>query len=436
MDYKKNIVFKYNIMDFLLTNDIGIINEEICDEEKCRREHILYMENINNPYDKVRVNLQALAIRDQFYNNLIKDIFIKKFKFDFEYSKIKLNNKTMDLGGTNLDNLNNFITNIKSNGLYFLDISETFGSEKPGHANVHIIIHDNNGKYVYIYEPHQKKYKRIESYINFYKNLGYNIKDLPQNILTQESLPLCYMYVLHFFLTIYFIYKNKKDINKYIQTSKCDDLYIMTFTKQILKLIFMYGYIDEIKYYVLTNNTFEIIKKINENIQIDTIFGYINSDSMIKIIKNNISSKMHIDSVFFLYDLVIINIFKYYYDAFSKENFMFITKDLLSDSRIKPHIKILFSLITDGKFPKESEIKKILELEKIYNIDYVDIDDDNRSLLILATKKNLKNIVKILLENGANIKLKDESGKTAIDYADMNGNKEISILLNEYLYKR
>ena len=53
--------------------------------------------------------------------------------------------------------------------------------------------------------------------------------------------------------------------------------------------------------------------------------------------------------------------------------------------------------------------------------------------LILATYGGRVQVVKLLLEKGADPKLPDSSGKTPIDYARENGNLEIEELLEKHM---
>ena len=54
----------------------------------------------------------------------------------------------------------------------------------------------------------------------------------------------------------------------------------------------------------------------------------------------------------------------------------------------------------------------------------------NETALIVATKNGNFDVVKILLDNGADIDAKDDEGKTALDWSKEKGNNDIFNILS------
>ena len=81
----------------------------------------------------------------------------------------------------------------------------------------------DNYKYIYITEA-----------CKMYKKLGIAVLPLPPNILEQSSLPLCFMYVIHFFFIMYLFPDKGIDIYR-TNESKYDDIFIFKFVRDILK---------------------------------------------------------------------------------------------------------------------------------------------------------------------------------------------------------
>ena len=63
----------------------------------------------------------------------------------------------------------------------------------------------------------------------------------------------------------------------------------------------------------------------------------------------------------------------------------------------------------------------------------VNICDQTGSSLMLASTKGFDNCVRILLKAGADLNMVDCNGRTALDLADMNGNKLCYRRLEEYI---
>jgi ankyrin repeat protein len=64
-----------------------------------------------------------------------------------------------------------------------------------------------------------------------------------------------------------------------------------------------------------------------------------------------------------------------------------------------------------------------------YGIDVNDTTNRGMTPLMYAAIYNQSEIAKLLLENGANLDLKDKSGTTAIEYAKTSGSKEVMEIL-------
>ncbi|WP_424244706.1 ankyrin repeat protein [Elusimicrobium posterum] len=66
----------------------------------------------------------------------------------------------------------------------------------------------------------------------------------------------------------------------------------------------------------------------------------------------------------------------------------------------------------------------------------VQVGETGATPLILASMMNKKNIVQILLDAGADTSIKTEKGKTALDYANEKGYKDIAALLQKNAKKK
>ena len=164
--------------------------------------------------------------------------------------------------------INDYINTLKPNYIYITIV------DLIDHVNLHYIDTYNN--YVYIYEPHmptgenQHKYCVYTISREIYNKRKYTIKDIPENILKQTNLALCFMYILHFILYTLTTFNDTISTIKY---DSSDNIYIMSFVKYILKLCHEYNKIDNIEYYILTNNKFKIQELMTSNTEINNLLS-------------------------------------------------------------------------------------------------------------------------------------------------------------------
>ena len=99
-------------------------------------------------------------------------------------------------------------------------------------------------------------------------------------------------------------------------------------------------------------------------------------------------------------------------------------KDLLLD--LLTPIEEFLKAAENGNLKKiKSMLNKEVNIKTLINA----VDKENNTALILASKFGYHKIVKILIENGADINIKNNDGKTALDYAEENDYKSIIELL-------
>jgi len=103
------------------------------------------------------------------------------------------------------------------------------------------------------------------------------------------------------------------------------------------------------------------------------------------------------------------------------------TQSINKLSFYKEDFKILKNAIKDND---EKKVKFLIEKNKFLCQMY---DDFNQTALHIASKRKRKEIIKIILENGAKIDFKDFVGRTALHYACLYNNLEnVEILLFEF----
>ena len=96
-------------------------------------------------------------------------------------------------------------------------------------------------------------------------------------------------------------------------------------------------------------------------------------------------------------------------------------KDLLT-----PKEERFLKAAENGNLKKiKSMLNKEVNIKTLINA----VDKENNTALILASKFGYHEIVKIFIENGADINIKNNDGKTALDYAEENDYKSIIELL-------
>lgn len=261
------------------------------DRETCKNA-VHSMKSLLEPFDYVKSVMQGMYIRDMSYNDLMDVIFKKHFKFKFNYHKIYANK---DKNGVEYVDFDTYIEleaddldmSVLSSTLNIIDRNDscTFIYFKvPGHVNAHIL----RGNDVYIYEPHNKDYNYVQTVKKIYEKSGFKLQELPKTIMAQKNLPLCYMYVINFFLII-LLYPDAKYKKYEIYEKTCDDLYIMKFTRDMLKLLKEYECITEWRYILLTNNMHALneylVSHPNFIIDINTdLFQYVTNTEILNII--------------------------------------------------------------------------------------------------------------------------------------------------------
>jgi len=296
------------------------------EEHHCRPatkclENIALMSNIIKPYDKNRSQNCAVFIRDYIgINNVVQKIFIDQLNFNLHIIDCDTRQSDQTVLESRLNELNKNITENKDKPFVLVFLTFSFDMKKPeigSHINI-IFIDNQNNKYYY-YEPHLKYYYIQESFNKLPIIVQYKKENIPESILTQSNLPFCYMYCLHFFLFLLIEQKNKYKLEKY--TSSCDNLYIMRFIRDIIKLCHLYKLIDynnlilskrfdyihyddlsgpklsnqdasDLLYYLLTNNTYKVKAILDKNITIQFKIKYalqlISSNEVEEIISNKI----------------------------------------------------------------------------------------------------------------------------------------------------
>jgi hypothetical protein len=169
----------------------------------------------------------------------------------------------------------------------------------PGHINgLYIDLKNDNKKY-YLYEPHipnissehNKQYPLLQYIMTSCEKKGIMKQDLPHYILKQQSLPLCYMYVLHLFVYLYMI------DNKLIEckTIECEnDVEIIDFTRFIIDQCFKCDMIKSEDYFLLTNKICQFNLLPNKKYDCKYIFlRSCNPNTILSFFQNN--DKLQID---------------------------------------------------------------------------------------------------------------------------------------------
>ena len=420
---------------FGIVTDISTIcprDKEVCSEAEYD------MENMVNPYDYLRTIMIAIFIRDNIgIDNFIKQIIIDnyKFKIDFIVYYFPLDN--------NIDNLflqiNNRLLNVQFVIIY---LRVAIDSNIHNHVNMILLRKKIDGiiEYYY-YEPHNKVYEYVTNFKNAATTKNYIEINLPNNLLKQTNLPLCYLYCLHFF--IYIIMNNGKDVDKYIQN--CDNLYIMKFTSDILRLCYRYNLFKDfsitnptidstiekkIVYYLLQNNINMIRKLLIEHKDIlkltSAISLIVSSKKMYrtiyKIFSNDISNAL-IKKNDFRY---VTNFLIMIHNEINRKDNDFITRIL--NNTIKNISNILHIIISYNHIILTQYILNHINEEHL-NLMY-----DTNTPLGLAIEKNRKEIIPLLLNKNVDIinNICNSDGNTPLGLAIKYNNIEIiTLLLNK-----
>lgn len=412
--------------------------------EQCVK-NIYNMRTLLEPLNIYRTTLQGMWIRDVVgIERFVNEVLVNKFGFNINFLEIEFTNL--------LDNneikrtMDDLFVNIKSNNIYFINVS------LPNHINlIYMDTYNNESSTksvykgsVYIYEPHvspddepiMEKYNVYTQLQKIYKNSGYNVLPLPKDILQQRDLPLCYMYVLHFYM---FTFVTASESRNIITTYRgFDDIYIANFTHFILKLCHEYTLMNSIDYYILTNNTFQIQKIINDSSEINDLFSKISSKSMAKILYSmteNISlgsiANVICDSLLFE-EYIAIQLYQNIINIIRIQN-----KTALQtiETRI-----VVSEILASALFPtKKDQIldEFILEtdyVEKLPNIEeyYSKIINSQKNILTCSVEKNKYDLVVYLLSKNINIDVHGKNGWTALMYAVNNSNEDmVKLLLSE-----
>jgi hypothetical protein len=253
------------------------------------QNNIQYIQSLLNCHNTNQSILQGLWLRDCIgIDTIIKDIFITKMGLKFEYQYWKISKYYNDnrynkqiINSTNMEKyLNKKIKKLEDNKIYFIYL------HIPSHVNlIYIDTRNPQEKEYYLYEPHTKDDTQQFDIINgVFQSYEYKNVQLPKFILGQVDLPLCYMYVMYFFLCLLVsrngLLINEKLSNEYEDSDTNitlnmthDNICIMNFTKQILKLCHKHQMINSTDYYLLSNNFYQIQNIIkNKYITVDDLF--------------------------------------------------------------------------------------------------------------------------------------------------------------------
>ena len=268
-----------------------VSENEICNTgtpkqlEDCK-ESISYLERTVRHFDETQAYLQARYIRDSItLERLINEIFIKKFNFNLEctsYNKILTKAKDINF----MEIVEKILSSIKLYHIILIKFDR----------HINIIFINNRLKTYYYYEPHGD-YAIISSdlTVNIEKELvKHNYTKLAiadkSGILKQNRLPFCYIYCIHFFLNTIIDYDDKI---KSTLSYECNNNYLLIFIRELLKLCYINNLVDNMTYYLLTNNLYKIRKIIETtpNVKIKNLFYMISSKKMHSLIKNNIDEE-------------------------------------------------------------------------------------------------------------------------------------------------
>jgi ankyrin repeat protein len=385
--------------------EFDILCRSSSDKQTCIN-NVLNMRAVIRPFDYYATVLQGIHIRDRIdVGKIMQTIFIDNFGFDFKFieTKGKFGSWTdmqddTEAARQNLENqlYTDVIKNLNEDKLYFVNFYV------PKHVNLHFIDQRKQPYTVYVYEPHVpteeeesagQPYWYMGAIKNMYRSEGYIIKDLPYTIFKQRDLPLCYVYVIHYFLYLFLSVGRELELQKYIQ--ECDNLYIMKFTRDLLKLCYSYGsygLVDSVSYYLLTNNTYQM-----QLLKVPVIYDVlkkVNSETMIDIIYLNIG----------FFDIELKNYFQgvekdIKYSNIKMLNYLERKIDALPDTPYKHRVK--WNILLFRSYNLDNSLYDIDEIKKIPLPSLIDWYYDNFTPVVFYLMNLLKRqdpLIQYLLE--------------------------------------
>jgi hypothetical protein len=313
---------------------------------------------------------------------------------------------------------------------------------------------------------------------SIFMNAKFAIKKIPNNVLPesqpmklvlrQNKLPLCYMYTLHFFMYLFISKNGMSPIKKYAIYS--DDIYIMTFTKQVLKLCHLYGFVNDDDYYLLTNNTYKFKQlTASKGLILNNLLEKVSSKEMLKTVYQsksicslNLTKFIEIINEFLISDGDSIIIMNHVLEIICIliDNIGMVTPNdkyelyLISNIFLfyeKELIKVYNEFIREFDYPERitffpNKIKKFigdyqLRKDTSTNFNLVNHRNSHRNTpLILICKYNKYplieyDIAKFLIAHHAEINWINNDGSTALIIAVANNNYEmVKLLLDNYAH--
>ncbi len=357
---------------------------------------------ILNNYNINRSILQGLYIRDVIgIDQIVKKIFIEKMGLNFIYEYWNIEQYVKDFEDFDYDNNNNN-NNIKDNIISF--ISKKISHLNKGniyfihlnlHGHVNLIYIDTKQNYkwkYYYYEPHMpeiniRQYIIIDYIKECFYNSGYDDIILPKFLLKQQRLPLCYMYILNFFLNLY-LSNDNCSVN--IICEQLHNIYIMDFTEIILKLCRNSNLIDNFYFSLLTNDVINIKKLCyKKNICTKDFLLYCCEPSIFLLYLEK--HKIHINylQINLLHDEDI----DFYYIIEILENI----KKNDNISSYNKHQMLLLSLVMNHYFDIKSDIL-IMTKKEIDQKLFVDIIDKTNVLFYYLNYNFYKNVFEMICD--------------------------------------
>jgi hypothetical protein len=439
-------------------------------------EKFIYgLSSIINPYDYNRSILQGRYIRDIIgIKKFVEKIYINEMKLNFNFEIWDLNNIYKSADNLYINTqikyyIEEKIKNINIGKTYFIYLKLS------GHVNfIYINTKSENDLFYYFYDPHNPKklnarYSIIKLIDDVFKDLTFNKKILPNYLLEQDNLPLCYMYVIHFFTCL--LISDKCIIYDKISNELIiHNIYIMNFIQQMLKLCYKYKMIDTVDYLLLTNNTLKIYELINANklIVINSLFNKTcDSNIIIYILKECPNVNLDISIVAELYDDYIdFNYIDIIFNESSKHNLpLKIKYELTSLSSIiqiltkKKNNNLDTSVFFNKKEIDINILKNVILNNYLFyacikNYDIINyflslISDKNMikyiinqqningdTLLHIAIKNTDKNMIKLLISNGADCYIKNKKDLNILSILLTNKNDELIAFIEQITNKK